>query len=434
MQQKKIILDKEFFAFKEIRTKIPEKIESLIVLLERLKNLNSTDLAIIDFISFLEDLLFEKYGKQRNNHNFMKTFLKEKVSTHQRIPFDRLDSGLANGKIPYAKNVSPKTIMSNYFFSNESEDKLNVSKLENAFVAFTRSDRTYLNKEDDYKKIDKDLVLKMDDGSFIKLKDPKIKLNDKLIHEDEIDDLKNYFALQLTRREFFLQNMIKTCLSGIYPKKLEDLDLLDYLHIKYIYNKAIPENYTNWQESLKNNNILYQVQYRSPTIMKTYKDLKKDLDDGVKVGHIPLNLAITEAHTLHLVSLISAIKPTTLKKTMQANGFTPFSKKDFQTIEGAVVTMGSNDKLCYLMQKKPDNILLEKIHFVIHAYWDKIMANATLLNLLLSKISSLNSVPTFKNTPQANKVNAVFMSDIFTISEFYEDVIEKESIVVKSNN
>ena len=75
MKQKKIILDKEFFAFKEIRTKIPEKIESLIVLLERLKNLNSNDLAIIDFISFLEDLLFEKYGKQRNNHNFMKTFL-----------------------------------------------------------------------------------------------------------------------------------------------------------------------------------------------------------------------------------------------------------------------------------------------------------------------------------------------------------------------
>ena len=84
------------------------------------------------------------------------------------------------------------------------------------------------------------------------------------------------------------------------------------------------------------------------------------------------------------------------------------------------------------MQKKPDDILLEKIHFVIHAYWDKIMANATLLNLLLSKNSSLNSVPTFKNTPQANKVNAVFMSDIFKISEAYEDIIEKESIVVKS--
>lgn len=434
MKQKKILLDKEFLAFKEIRTKIPEKIDSLIVLLEKLKKLNTPNLAIIDFISFLEDLLIEKYGKQRNNHNFMKTFLNEKVNTHQRIPFDRLDIGLANGKIPYAKNVSPKTIMSNYFFSNESEDKLNVSKLENAFVAFTRSNRVYLNKEDDYKKIelDGDLVLEMDDGKFIKLKDPKIKLNDKLIHEHEIDDLKSYFALQLTRREFFLQNIIKTCLSGMHSKKLENLDILDYLHIKYIYNKAIPENYANWMESLKNNNLIYQVQYLAPKVMKTYKDLKKDLDSGVKIEHLPSNLAITEAHTLHLVGLIKAIKPTTLKEVMQANEFEPFTKKDFESIAGAVVTMGSNDKLCYLMPNKPDGKLLEKIHFVIHQYWDKIMTNATLLNLVLSKNSSLNSVPTFKNTPQPNKLKAVFMSEMFKISEFYEDIIEKESIIAKS--
>ena len=226
--------------------------------------------------------------------------------------------------------------------------------------------------------------------------------------------------------------MIKVCLKGMPSKKIEDLDLLDYLHIKYIYNKAIPENYANWQESLKNNNIVHQVQYRLPKIMKTYKELKKDIESGVKVEHLPHNLAITEAHTLHLVGLIKAIKPNVLKNTMKANGFEPFSKKDFEVIENVVITMGSADKLCYLMNKKPNSILLEKINFIIHAYWDEIMANATLLNLLLSKNSSLNSVPTFKNTPQANKVNAVFMNEMFKLSQDCEEIIEKESTKLKS--
>lgn len=426
MNKKIVVSDDNFIAFKEMRRAIPEKTGNLIALIEKLKKINAENKIIVDFIVFLEDLLLEKYGRQRNNHHFMKTFLNEKVKTHKRILFDLVDIGLENGKIPYAKNLSPKTIMSNYFFSNEMEERLNVSRLEKSFIAFTRGDRVYLNKRDDFIResglTGKSLIGCRGDGK---------KLNDELAYENELEDLKDFFALQLTRREFFLQYIAKACLSGMNSKKVEDLDLLDYMYIKYIYNKTIPENYAYWQESLRENNVVYQIQYRLPRVKKTYRELRKDIESGIQVDSVPHNLAITEAHTLRLVGFIELINHKCLKVSMRASGFRPFTKKELRIMESIIVTVGSEDKLCFLMKNKVSNILLEKINFIIHSFWDEVMANAALLNLLLSKNSNLNLFLTLKNTPQANKVSAIFMRKLLRLSQCCEDVIKRESIGLK---
>lgn len=426
--QKIINLDKEFYTCDYIRAHTQERITDINILVKKIEKIKLNiegDINVDDFLMFINEMAEEKFGSQRNNHNYMHTFLEEKKNSYQRIKYDELENLMSRGKLSYANNLSPKNIMSNYYLSNKIEDELFVTKLETAFRKFARSERVCLTMEDKYKNIGKINIIDPHNQKNTK-RILRLKFNDEKLYDEEVIDIKNYFVLQLTRREFFLYDILKKCING---KKLDSLDLLDYMICKYIYNKSLKENFSNWQEYIGNKNIsIYQIQYRKSTLGINYKEVINNSEDYNKKNSVLSNMAITEVHTFIVSELINKTKLKHLNKTLIINGIKKFSKKDIEKTKKIIVTLGSNSKLCYLMTIDIDSELFEKINFVIHHFWDKCMIHSVLLNLLLKKDSELNNFEYFKKTKISKEIldRAKFMRFMFDLSENYEKEIKKK--------
>lgn len=407
---KNIILDNQFKACWAVRRKISERVTNLDFLIKKIKQLKlEKDQYINDFLCFLEDLSNETYGFQQNNHNLMNTLLKEKTNTHKRIPYDLLEDCLTRGYIPYAANVSPKKIMSNSYITNKTEKLLKVKKLEDAFLAFTRSDRKLLTKNKEGINL-----LIQNQEEFILL---ELNFHDDLMSPNEIGDIKHYFCLQLTRREFFLYNILQECLKGINKENFDNFDLLDYLYCKYIYNSALIDNFNNWLNSIEENIHIYQVQYKS------YVD--NILSEEASINS---DLAITEAHTFIVKELIDSLNLQFINETLKINNLDELSDSEIESTNNILVTIGSDNKLCYLVQFEINSKLFDKIHFIIHNFWDEFMLHRVLLNLLLKKDSKLNNVESFKKANISSDVfnRAKFMKSAFDISVDFEKKIKKK--------
>ncbi len=425
--QKKINLDKEFKACDYVRAEIPQRITNINFLLKKIKQLKlykAENQDINDFALFIENLANEKHGSQRNNHNYMYTFLKEKVDTYKRIKYDELQESISRGKLPYAKNLSPATIMSNYYLSNETENMLYVDKLETSFRIFIRGERGHLSSKDKFINLGPMNVVSPT-GQQVSIKEAFFKVNNDKLYEEEIDDIKNYFALQLTRREFFLYDVLKKCIKN---KDLESLDLLDYMTCKYIYNKSLKENFNNWLTHIGNGDIeICQVQYKESTLGFTHKEALNIKTMPGEKDSVFSNMAITESHTFFVSELINSINLSHLNGTLTLNGMEEFSLEEIEKTNKLLVTLGSASKLCYLMIGSISKKLFDKINFVIHYFWDECMVHQVLLNLLLKKDSKLNNIEYFKDAKISEETlaRAKFMRSMFQLSEKYEKEIKK---------
>ena len=427
MKQKKINLDNEFKACWYLRKNILQGITDINILLNEIKKLQlykEKNKDVHNLFFFIEGLALKTHGEQQNNHNYMHTFLKEKVQTHHRIKYDFLEESLAKGKLSYANDLSPKLIMSNYFISNENENILEVTKLETAFRNFTRSARVHLAQPDRFTYLGDLKVIDEFNRPRI-LKHARSKINQDQDYEGEIEDIKKYFALQFTRREFYLYNIIKTYIGNIVHTDFSSLDILDYLCCKYIYNKSLKENFNNWLDYIGYTNNVYQVKYMKVNFKITHKQsLKIKTIPKKAVDH---DMAITEMHTFSIDELLNSISPKDLNKILKENEVEVFSEEEIQKTTKLFVTLGSKNKLCYLMTEDISIELLDKINFVIQNFWDEIMVHKVLINLLLKKSSPLNSVHYFKNANISKSLleRAKFMKAAFDFSEKYEDLIKK---------
>jgi len=338
------------------------------------------------FSDFIKELVEKTYNDQQNNHNLMYTILKEKILTHVRINYAFLEESLEKNRLPYAKNLGPKTIFSNSYFSNKNEKILKVNDLERAFLSFTRSD-----------------------DKFLPMDDKKIK------------DIVKYFALQFTRREHYLLSIIKEHMDFFKKQNFNDLDLLDYLMIKYIYNITLESNFRNWLGYIeKDDSIIYQLQYT-----KDLEECSKKEADLLKNNEntIPRNLAISEAHTFIISEIVNGVGIENLKIFFEEKNIDFFTSDEIKKLDHIFVTIGSDNKLCYLLNDQISLDIFDKINTFIRKYWDDFIACRTITSLLLNKNSELNSVNYFKNVDSYIYENAKFMYEAFKFSDKYEEII-----------
>jgi hypothetical protein len=398
--QKEIKVDSKFKICWFLRKNINKKINDINLLIKTIKLMDiykANDPDILEFLEFLEDLATEKYKRQQNNHNLMRAFLAEKVKDYKQIQYHLLERKLSENKLFYTKNVKPDKIMSNHYITNKTEKDFKINELETEFYKFTTSEEFYLDSKN---------------------KDSETQI--------KIERIRKYFALQFTRREFFLYDVIKKCLSAIHKVDFESLNLLDYLYIKYIYNATLVGNYANWLDLINSEEIkIYQIQYKKSLTKVTYKEAMKtgkSYDTNVTCS----NLAITEMHTFIISELLKSIDLQALNKLLENNGLSSLSVEEIAKTDTLFVTIGSTDKLCYLMLESIDEKLFEKINFVIHRFWDECMVNQVLLNLLLKKDSPLNNVEYFKklNLPDEIYKRANFMYKALIFSENCEKMIK----------
>ena len=294
---------------------------------------------------------------------------------------------LVRTEVRYEANIAPKKIMSNYFVSNKTELILEVDKLEKAFREFTRSDN--------------------------------------IILDTNPDDIIKYFALQFSRRESFLKNIIKLYQSYI-DKEIKEYDLLDYMICKYLYNITIILNYQNWLEDFKTDEpCIYQTQYLQLDLEKSNQPRYKDAKNIQNKNNTKLtNLAITEIHTFKVYDILFNFGLNNINETLMLNELSPIEIEEISDLEKIYVTMGSINKLCYLSKSYIKRELRDKVDFLIHVYWDEFMINAVMLNLLLKVDSPLNKLEYFEKIDKNILKEAKFMNEIFEISRKYENQIK----------
>lgn len=391
MKQIQITTEKEYESYKHIRNNI-EKISdcnSLIKELNNFKNINSdTDKLIL----FIENQINKKYGAQRNNHHLMQAILKEKKESYVRISYPFLRNKISKGNKIYDTDISVKSIMSNSFLSNETESCLNVTKLEKEFINFSRSDLDYMSFEN------KNIVF-----------------------------LKKYFALQLSRRENFLYNLLNNHLfkNSKCDSLEEEIDLFDYFFLKYLYHVTIRKNYTNWllfidsncqkisiQQIIYKKCIVKDVNYNN---FRTYR-----LEPS---SFIEQNLAITETHTLLAIDLFDFFENEYLDLFLTKNGFEKISIEDKENIKDIIVTIGANNKLCYLIKNDVKQLLFDKINFIIHHHWDQLMIQNTFINILIDKNFALNNSSYFSTLSDDKIERAKKMYHFFNFSKKMEKII-----------
>ena len=319
----------------------------------------------------------------------MRTFLSEegKIKDYKRIKYSNLEENFKKGEVRYEANIAPKKIMSNYFVSNKTELILEVDKLEKAFREFTRSDN--------------------------------------IILDTNPDDIIKYFALQFSRRESFLKNIIKLYQSYI-DKEIKEYDLLDYMICKYLYNITIILNYQNWLEDFKTDEpCIYQTQYLQLDLEKSNQPRYKDAKNIQNKNNTKLtNLAITEIHTFKVYDILFNFGLNNINETLMLNELSPIEIEEISDLEKIYVTMGSINKLCYLSKSYIKRELRDKVDFLIHVYWDEFMINAVMLNLLLKVDSPLNKLEYFEKIDKNILKEAKFMNEIFEISRKYENQIK----------
>lgn len=389
MEQIKINIGKEWELCVFLRKKINFIIEDNIELQQKINLIKLEEPYETEkekFNNFIREIFEKTYKEQQNNHNLMYTFLKERILTHVRINYAFLEDNLAKNKIPYGNNLAPKKILSNYYFSNKSEEILKVSDLERAFLSFTRSNDIFIDSDD-----------------------------------KKIKDIVKYFALQFTRREFYLLDIIKYHINFFNKQSFNDLDLLDYLIIKYIYNITLENNFKNWLNHIeKNNSIVYQQQY-----FKSLKEISQK-EAGLLTNNentSPSNLAISEAHTFIISEIVNGVGVQNLKDFFEKNNLNFFTIDEIKNLDDIYVTVGSNNKLCYLLNKKISPDIFEKINVLIHHFWDEFISCQTIITLLLKKDSELNNVDYFKSLESIVFEDSKFMYEAFKFSDKYEEII-----------
>lgn len=390
MKQIKINIEKEWDLCVFLRKKIDFFIEDNVELQKKINLIKLEEPYEMEkekFNNFISELFEKTYKEQQNNHNLMYTFLKERISTHIRINYAFLEENLAKNKIPYGNNLAPKKILSNYYFSNKNEKLLEVKKLEDNFVLFTRSN---------------DIVLLSDDKN--------------------IRDIIKYFALQFTRREFYLLDIIKYHMNFFNKQSFNELDLLDYLMIKYIYNITLENNFKNWLGHIeKDNAIVYQIQYRKS--LKEISQKEANLLDNIE-NTVPCNLAISEAHTFVISEILNGVGIENLRDFFVKNNLDFFTTDEIKSLDDIYVTIGSDNKLCYLLHAQISPDIFEKINAFIHHYWDEFISCRTLITLLLKKDSELNNIDYFKKLDNYVYENSKFMNEAFEFSNKYEKIIK----------
>lgn len=390
MEQIKINIGKEWDLCVFLRKKINFFIEDYVELQKIINSIRLEDPYEMEkekFNNFIRELFEKTYKEQQNNHNLMCSLLKERISTHIRINYAFLEESLAKNKIPYGNNLAPKRILSNYYFSNKNEEILEVNKLENNFVSFTRSNNIALLSDD-----------------------------------KNIKNIIKYFALQFTRREFYLLDIIKYHIDFFNKQNFNELDLLDYLMIKYIYNITLENNFKNWLALIeKDNAIVYQMQYRKSLKETSQReaDLLHNSDDTV-----PCNLAISEAHTFIISEILNGIGIENLRDFFVENDLDFFTTDEIKSLDNIYVTIGSDNKLCYLLNDKISPNIFNKINVFIHHYWDEFISCRTLITLLLKKDSELNNIDYFKKLDSYVYQNSKFMNEAFEFSDKYEKIIK----------
>lgn len=393
MKQKRISIDNEILCCLILRKNINDfnNINDLILKIKSIQLIANIEYETEkeNFLFFLEELKNQTYNKQKNNHHFMRTFLSEegKIKDYKRIKYSNLEENLKKGEVRYEANIAPKKIMSNHFVSNKTELILEVDKLEKAFREFTRSDNIILDANP--------------------------------------DDIIKYFALQFSRRESFLKNIIKLYQSYI-DKEIKEYDLLDYMICKYLYNITIILNYQNWLEDLKTDEpCIYQTQYLQLDLEKSNQPRYKDAKNIQNKNNTKLtNLAITEIHTFKVYDILFNFGLNNINETLILNELSPIEIEEISDLENIYVTMGSINKLCYLSKSYIKRELRDKVDFLIHVYWDEFMINAAMLNLLLKVDSPLNKLEYFEKIDKNILKEAKFMNEIFEISRKYENQIK----------
>lgn len=393
MKQKRISIDNAIHCCLTLRKNINDfnNINDLILKIKSIQFIANIEYETEkeNFLFFLEELKNQTYNKQRNNHHFMRTFLSEegKIKDYKRIKYSNLEENFKKGEVRYEANIAPKKIMSNYFVSNKTELILEVDKLEKAFREFTRSDN--------------------------------------IILDTNPDDIIKYFALQFSRRESFLKNIIKLYQSYI-DKEIKEYDLLDYMICKYLYNITIILNYQNWLEDFKTDEpCIYQTQYLQLDLEKSNQPRYKDAKNIQNKNNTKLtNLAITEIHTFKVYDILFNFGLNNINETLMLNELSPIEIEEISDLEKIYVTMGSINKLCYLSKSYIKRELRDKVDFLIHVYWDEFMINAVMLNLLLKVDSPLNKLEYFEKIDKNILKEAKFMNEIFEISRKYENQIK----------
>lgn len=390
MEQIKINIGKEWDLCVFLRKKINFLIENKIELQQKINLIKLEEPYKTEkekFNNFIRETFEKTYEEQQNNHNLMYTFLKERILTHIRINYAFLEETLAKNKIPYGNNLAPKKILSNYYFSNKNEKLLEVKKLEDNFVSFTRSN---------------DIILLSDDKN--------------------IKDIIKYFALQFTRREFYLLDIIKYHMNFFNKQSFNELDLLDYLMIKYIYNITLENNFKNWLDHIeKDNAIVYQIQYRKS--LKEISQKEASLLDNSENTE-PCNLAISEAHTFIISEILNGVGIENLEDFFVKNNLDFFTTDEIKSLDDIYVTIGSDNKLCYLLNAQISPDIFEKINILIHHCWDEFISCRTLITLLLKKDSELNNIDYFKKLDNYVYENSKFMHEAFEFSNKYEKIIK----------
>ncbi len=394
MKKERISIDNKIICCLQLRKNINDfngNINDLILEIKAIKFIKNIDIEYEkeNFLGFLDELKKQTYKKQKNNHNFMKTFLREeeKIKDYKRIKYSNLEKSFEKGKIIYEDNIAPKKIMSNYFVSNKTELNLNVDILERAFCEFIRSDNNILNTD--------------------------------------TDNIVKYFALQFTRREYFLKYIIELYMSYI-DKEIKKYDLLDYMICKYLYNITIILNYENWLEDLKSDELcIYQTQYLILDVEKSKQPKYKDAKNIQNKNNTKLtNLAITEIHTFKVYDILFNMGLNNINETLILNELVPIKMEEIPYLKNIYVTMGSRNKLCYLSKIYINSDLRDKVDFLVHVYWDEFMINTAMLNLLLRKDSPLNNLENFEKIDKNKLKEAKLMNDIFEISRKYENQIK----------
>lgn len=369
------------------KDKFNNTFQDIIEFINILENDNSK---IKEFQFFLKKIISPTEKSQSNNHTYMECLLKERKNTHKRLDYDKLKIIDKFNDIPYSNSISADSIVSNKYVTNETEKLLNVSILETKFLDFTRSNKF------------------------------KIDSNDK-----DFIELKEYFALQMTRRENFLYITVLTLIDWFKEYfKTEDIDLLDYLYIKFYYNKALMQNYKNWLVDMNSyNSSIFQIEYCNIEGI--------NWSDAKKINHIPINanevyLALNESHTFIFKDFFNAYDKEFINQLLIDNTFDIISESEIYLSSKVYVTLGCKNKLCFIIPIQMTQTTFDKYNFIIHALWDNFMAHGTYRTLLLSEKTELD-INFFKKLAQNTDVilKNKNLTYLYAISKKYEVMLKK---------
>lgn len=358
-----------------------DNIDDLIIFKNNCLNCNNE---IKEFINFLDENIFETKVLQRNNHTFMRSLLAERVKTHNMINYDNLPNLIKSKEIPQI-NIPTKNIISNKITTNKTEDILNVSLLENNFINHVKKNISLLDEN----------------------------------HEN-FENIKNSFALHYARREHFLVNTLTMQIEWLktYTKKTE-MDMLDYYYLKFIYNKALIENYKNVLNFLSYGKNIYQFKFLKNNSI-SYKDstIKYiDLNDPVNEDWY---FAISETHSFLGKDFLQILTDDLFND----NNIEKLTSEEILVFKKVMFIAGNNNQILFILPEINSN-LIHKILFIIHAKWDYLVSGTTMKALLKSPKSAIYNIEYFKSISQYILDKNKKLQEIYNISDKYENVVKK---------